>query len=607
MIIDERFKDANPEKTVERIQAILQNNDIHVTEDWFDSGVLDCYSVRVTVDGTSFGSNGKGITKKLARASAYAELMERMQAGYLSRRFYRDNPLEYNDAVRVDKEEFINKCSKWLKAVSNGVSNLLHMDCTESIVADKCIEAENASDDKITLLPFFDAVDQTMTLYPQKIIPSLYTTNGLAAGNTFEEACVQGYSELFERRNLLKCFFGTITPPDIPDSYLQRYAKSYQIIQNIKENGLELQIKDCSLGEDFPLVAAVAIDKSTHSYHVHMGAHPVFEIALERCLTEMFQGRTINNVTEIHELSIGGKKGRTTAELYQLLTKGSGKYPTSFFCGEPSYAFKPFTDRSTRTNKELLAEIVRGLKEQDYHLLVRSTAHLGFSSVRLIIPGFSEAFPIRMMSKFPTAKLLDKYQLAPYTINSMKSDELEEYRLFLNNQVQNYGNTAIDITVLTGRNFTGNSKRKNTFLAQMIFAKLEWKRDKLKAITIAKSALPLSTGYSNNYLSCVCMTFEYLLNGLTVQDAERDLSVFFEESVIRDVVDGYTVADTPFDKLMLKCQSNDCSACEYLETCNKKGTEALINKIKDAAKRYDNAAAFATLSALYGNLDRQTT
>lgn len=602
MLIDEKFKDESPVKTVDRIQAILQQQNISVTEHWYDSGVTDCNSVRVTVDGTSFGANGKGITKELARASAYAELMERMQSGYLSLRFYRDNTLKYNDSVRVDKEEFLLRCSKWLNAISSGVSAALQRDCTESIVAQKCLEAENADDDKITLLPFYDATDQAMTLFPQKIIPSLYTTNGLAAGNTFEEACVQGFSELVERKNLLRFLFGSITPPDIPDTYLQGFSKAYQIIQHIRANGLELQIKDCSLEEGFPLIAAVAIDKKTHSYHVHMGAHPVFEIALERCLTEMFQGRTIKSVTEKNELSIGSYKNITPGELFTTLSKCSGKYSISFFSGEPSYPFKPFEDRSMLSNKELLAQILRGLKERGHHLLVRSTSHLGFTSVRLIVPGFSELFQLNLFSRIPVAKLLDKYQLAPYMLNSMKPDELEEYRCLLNNQVQDYGRIAVNIATLTGRDITGNNTQKNALLGQLIFAKLEWKKDINRAISITRAAIPLSSGYCYNYLSCVCMIFEFLLNGLTLEDAKRDLSTFYEETILQDALDGYSVADTPFDRFMLNCQMNDCVSCEYNNTCSKKETDQLIEKIKAAVSQYDNAADFNKLADLFSEI-----
>lgn len=75
LLIDEKFKDESPKVTYEKIERILKENGISVTEHWNQSGVNHCHSLRVTIDGTNAGSNGKGLTRDLARASAYAELM----------------------------------------------------------------------------------------------------------------------------------------------------------------------------------------------------------------------------------------------------------------------------------------------------------------------------------------------------------------------------------------------------------------------------------------------------------------------------------------------------------------------------------------------------
>ena len=76
-IIDEKFKDSSPVETVNKINSLLAAHGLRVTEHWSYSDVANCYALRVTVDGTAFGTNGKGVTKELANASAHAELMER--------------------------------------------------------------------------------------------------------------------------------------------------------------------------------------------------------------------------------------------------------------------------------------------------------------------------------------------------------------------------------------------------------------------------------------------------------------------------------------------------------------------------------------------------
>ena len=77
-----RFKDFPPEVTVARIKGILEDLGIQLTEYWNDSGIENCWSLRVNSD-TLFpcGSNGKGVSKELARASAYGEFIERIPCG----------------------------------------------------------------------------------------------------------------------------------------------------------------------------------------------------------------------------------------------------------------------------------------------------------------------------------------------------------------------------------------------------------------------------------------------------------------------------------------------------------------------------------------------
>ena len=79
--IDEKFKEVSPISTVERIISILGQLGIELQEIWNDSGLDNCWSLVVAAKGLFPSSNGKGLTKELARASAYGEFMERLQSG----------------------------------------------------------------------------------------------------------------------------------------------------------------------------------------------------------------------------------------------------------------------------------------------------------------------------------------------------------------------------------------------------------------------------------------------------------------------------------------------------------------------------------------------
>ena len=87
--IDEKFKDTSPEQTINRIISALADIGIRVEEKCSNSGIENCWSCQVVIPGGyPFFSNGKGVTRDLARASAYAEFIERLQCGLFLYKFH---------------------------------------------------------------------------------------------------------------------------------------------------------------------------------------------------------------------------------------------------------------------------------------------------------------------------------------------------------------------------------------------------------------------------------------------------------------------------------------------------------------------------------------
>ena len=76
-----KYKAATPEATVERISQIMTNAGIPLRDQVYGDGDMFC-SYRLTIsedDNASIGTNGKGMKASYAKASAYAEMMERFQ------------------------------------------------------------------------------------------------------------------------------------------------------------------------------------------------------------------------------------------------------------------------------------------------------------------------------------------------------------------------------------------------------------------------------------------------------------------------------------------------------------------------------------------------
>ena len=596
MSIQSRCKDDSPIRTVEKIQNILKSYDIETEELWSESGVKNCYSMRVSVKGAEYGANGKGITKEFARASGYAEFMERIQGGFLVKRLIRQNLLDYADEITLDKDECMEGCADWLNLTAKGLSDLFGTNIPVEHIRAKCLEPE--LHDTVTAVPYYNISRDRMVYLPKKVLPLIYTTNGYAAGNTLEEACVQSLSEIFERHNVIRYFFGNFTPPTVPDEYLQQFEKPYEIIRNLRENGLEIIIKDCSMGEPFPLVAAVAIDKKNHGYHVHMGSHPVFEIALERSLTEMFQGRTLSGVAGTKEFSGVSKKMRSHSELVELLTKGCGKYSMDFFAGKPTYEFKPFVDRTQMTNTEMLKEFIDYYAQKGYDIYIRDVSHLGFQSVSILVPGISEAFPHNVLEQFPEGRYFSKYKDAANAVDKLTYPELIEYRNYLNFLVSGHGTAALRIEALGGRKFGGSDVVMSTYCARILFTYIEWYFNQDNAIRYAKVAATEAKGEIASYLSCLCTYYDYRKAKLDEETIFTGLSILYPQEMVVAVRNALDGKENPFANCIVRCDLASCDSCMAKDTCNARESARLAEKVRRATLAFDNEAAFARLRTL---------
>ena len=81
-------KDKLPQNTINEIRNILSDLGFFVYESEWHSFTDNCHSVRLGNDELQCFTNGKGISKQYALASAYAEFMERLQGNLLISKNY---------------------------------------------------------------------------------------------------------------------------------------------------------------------------------------------------------------------------------------------------------------------------------------------------------------------------------------------------------------------------------------------------------------------------------------------------------------------------------------------------------------------------------------
>lgn len=390
------YKEAAPLETIARIRSILARHGLFVTEAaWFTHGSF-LHSVRISSPDGLLASNGKGLTREAALASAYAELMERLQNRMLHRFDYylcaeharwrgQSGFRCWPDEVRLPVDEYVDTVGRDL------LRGLAPVDGT----ADPRDWLERFSEDGALLcVPFVDLETRAPTLLPLPLLRFIYSATGMCAGNTPDEALVQGMSEVVERHVLDVVYHDGLVPPELPATAYAAAPILPAIIADLRrQTDLLLSIRDCSLGVGLPAAAVVLHDRDRAHYSVAFGAHPNLDEAIARCLTEGFQGVVPGTLppgapANLHRSDYDPRPGSRNYKL--LLNCGRGAYSAAFLCGEPSYpaqlAIGPLRLK-VAGSKDAVTGALRRLT--DAPLLARDVSVLGFPSFQVVVPGLA--------------------------------------------------------------------------------------------------------------------------------------------------------------------------------------------------------------------------
>ena len=355
-------KDRQPSETVKIIKDILKTNNYQISEKGLKRSLRGSYSIRLELN-TGKGANGKGTTLELAKASAYAELIERLQSNMLNKKRITTN---FVDKKHNIYEILLNMASNEYKKKFFDLNKIYF----------NVSEATNIKTNKKELIPI-------------NAICSFCHTNGLASGNTFEEAVNQAIFEIFERYCYQKCLKENILIRNIDISSYPLTEKNKKMLVFLKKKGFEYYIKDCSLGK-YPVIGFLLFDKKHNKYTFTMGSDTSFNIALSRCITEMMQGV---NFKELKQKMVPNLKAEELIQKYgasfrsynwlRCFNNNNGYLTKNFF--NNSYiniSQLHFKDYLT-SNKEVLNYLKFLIKENIY---VIDYNNLGFDTYRVYIP-----------------------------------------------------------------------------------------------------------------------------------------------------------------------------------------------------------------------------
>ena len=244
----------------------------------------------------------------------------------------------------------------------------------------------------ICALPYTRMRDGAQTWIPVNIIGNLYVSNGMAAGNTMMEARSQALSEIFERAIKYRIIAEGLCLPEVPDEVIARYPGIAAGIKGLRAEGFGIIVRDASLGGRYPVMNVTLIHPKDQGVFASFGAHPRFEIALERALTELLQGRALESLEGFPEPGFDMEEIAAVANLEIHFVDSSGVISWDFFGDTPDF---PFTDWNfSTTTEEDYKWLCDCIAAEGKDIYVADFAEQGAYSCRILVPGMSEIYPV---------------------------------------------------------------------------------------------------------------------------------------------------------------------------------------------------------------------
>lgn len=435
MSYESKWKGRRPTDTINAVQEFLRGKDIHV-EETNTTCMGSCYAVTLVVENTNLFVNGKGSSLEFARASAYGELMERVLTKVLFRYNYYDryskerDTIFFEDEVLFDEAEYKNHLSEL---------GLRNCDYHSALDVQKYFTAFSS---KLVMEPFNTINGEKTKYFPVSVLDVLFGTNGMAFGNTLEEAKTQALSEVFERYCNKEIINKEIIMPQIPaDGSIFKDRLLEEIVEVKEKTGLEVTIYDASLGKGYPVISVIFENKENNTYFVKFGAHFDINVATERCLTEMFQGRRNNQSDYMKEKTYLDDSLWRKKNLESILHTGDGYYPVDVVNGGISeYKFEKWPE--FHSNSEALEFYTNKLLEISDEVYFKVYKEKGFNVVRYLIPQVSQIYDDIAYKMRWQGELNDISNLLERT-DDITENELKDCIDFISNNCSSASNTII--------------------------------------------------------------------------------------------------------------------------------------------------------------------
>ena len=397
-------------------------------------------------------TNGKGATKESALCSALGEFIERLNCNF----FYNDQFF----GEEIANAEFVHYPNeKWFKP---GADDALPADILDDYTREiydpegelrgsHLIDTNSGNIERgICSIPYTRHSDGETVYFPSNLIENLFLSNGMSAGNNLFEAKVQCLSEIFERAVKKQIIEREIVLPDVPESVLAKFPGIVEGIKGLEEQGFPVVVKDASLGGQFPVMCVTLMNPKTGGVFASFGAHPSFEVALERSLTELLQGRSFEGLNDVPKPTFNSMAVSEPENFVEHFIDSTGVISWRFFSAKHDYDFVEWD--FSGNNEEECDKLFGILKDLGKEAYVAEFTGLGVAC-RILVPGYSEVYPAEDLIWDNTNKAL-QYREDILNIHSLDDEALFNLVERLEeSQLDNY----TDIITLIGVEFDENT------------------------------------------------------------------------------------------------------------------------------------------------------
>ena len=480
-------------------------------------------------------TNGKGSTKESALCSALGEFIERLNCNFFYNDQFFGEEIANSDFVHYPNE-------KWFKPGPKGAlpSEILDDYCLAifnpdgELLGSHLIDTNSGMVERgICSLPYVRQSDGETVYFPSNLIENLFLSNGMSAGNNLLEAQVQCLSEIFERAVKKQIIEQEIVLPDVPMHVLEKYPHILAGINELEKQGFPIVVKDASLGGQFPVMCVTLMNPKTGGVFASFGGHPSFEVALERSLTELLQGRSFEGLNDVPRPTFNSMEVTEPENFVEHFIDSTGVISWRFFSAKHDYEFCEWD--FSGTNAEESACLLAILKAMGKEVYIAELSDLGASACRILVPDYSEVYPVEDLIWDNTNKALD-YRADILNIHELsKRGVIKLLRRLDDNQLDNY----TDIRTLIGIEFDDNTAwGQLTILELKILGYLSI-GDHEEAIDLVADFLQYNTNTlaRNLFYQAVHAVLEITLDEeLELEDFITNLNRMFGKEVMDNVV-----------------------------------------------------------------------